>query len=70
MIHYRHIHFMDLGNRRWSCHHTKSGAVIGEVEYYPHWRQLCFAPAEGTIFSVDCLADIQDFIEQQKKERG
>lgn len=66
MTRYRYIHFMPLGARRWSCHNTKTGAVLGEVSYYPHWRQLCFVPGEGLMFSAGCLADIQDFIEQQK----
>lgn len=67
MTHYRYIHFMQLSERRWSCHNTKSGTVLGEVMYYPHWRQLCFEPRVGATFSAGCLADIQDFIEQQKK---
>lgn len=43
---------------------TKLHNSIGTVAWYGPWRRYCFHPANATVFSADCLADIQDFIKQ------
>lgn len=42
---------------------SKSGSHLGQVQWYPQWRQYCFFPARDCVFSVGCLKDINDFIE-------
>ncbi len=53
----------------WSCHNTKSGAVLGEIKWYGPWRQYCFSPYSGMVFNHSCLADIQDFIHLAEEEK-
>lgn len=71
---YEHIHFVKLSDKPrtsvWSCRNNNSGLELGEVEWYPSWRQYCFCPNAGTVFSGGCLADIQDFIKDRADDRG
>ena len=43
---------------------------IGVIRWYPQWRQYCFFPTEGTVYSKGCLKDIANFIENQMKLRS
>jgi len=63
---YKHIKF--VYSRSWCCE-TKDGDSLGEVHWYPPHRQYCFFPDEGTVFSADYLADIQDFLRRTKSLR-
>ena len=69
---YKHIKFELIGCpqsgivSKWLCE-TRDGDDLGEVHWYPPWRQYCFYPDEGTVFSADCLADIQDFLGKAKQ---
>lgn len=40
------------------------GCILGWIRWYSSWRQYCFFPAEATIWSAGCLADVQDFLKQ------
>jgi len=66
---YKHIKFVlarsSVVSSTWYCL-TKDGDDLGEVFWYPSWKQYCFYPDEGTVFSADYLADIQDFIGRAK----
>ena len=33
---------------------------IGRIAWYGEWRQFCFFPAEETVWSDGCLADVRD----------
>ncbi len=45
--------------------YTKSGDyVLGEIKWFPRWRQYCFFPEDDCVFSKGCMSDINDFIEQ------
>jgi hypothetical protein len=54
----------------YACHNNSSGAEVGIVKWYGPWRQYCFFPARGTIFSKGCMEDVNDFIRQLMEERG
>ena len=58
----------DRGCVFYSCLNRKTGDCLGFVEYYKDWRQYCFEPADGAIFSSSCLADIQHFLGQLNKK--
>lgn len=55
---------------------NKSGDKLGNLFYYPSWRQYCFTQsAEGVVFNNDCLVNIiesinllNDEIKNSKKE--
>ena len=51
--------------------YTKSGdTVLGEIKWFPRWRQYCFFPEDDCVFSKGCMADINDFMDEQMKIRG
>jgi hypothetical protein len=66
---YQYIRFDDYSNPkqktgRWMCVNRTHGSFLGEVKWYPGWRQYCFEPVGHTVFSKVCLDDIGHFIRQ------
>lgn len=45
------------------------GYKLGQIRWYPKWRQYCFYPATNCIFNNGCLSDIQRMIAQLMAER-
>lgn len=43
--------------------------VLGEIKWFGRWRQYAFFPEPGTIFNVECLNDIQNYIKGMMDER-
>ena len=74
---YEYIRFIErpvsaeAKTKKWDCLNIRHGSQLGLVRWDGGWRQYIFAPATLSvpIFSADCLADIQDFIEQTMRER-
>lgn len=48
----------------YNCINNKSSYVIGQIKWFPSWRQYCFYPFGYTVFSKGCLNDITDFINE------
>lgn len=44
---------------------NKSNDMLGEIYYYPPWRQYVVGFFEGCIFNNTCLRDIIDFMENE-----
>ena len=66
---YKYISFEEFdkapdGHSRFMCVGSKWNITIGFVVWYHKWNQYCFEPQKETIFSSDCLADIQHFLNQ------
>jgi len=40
----------------------KSGEELGIIEWFSKWRQYCFMPYGSTVWNINCLQDIQNFI--------
>jgi hypothetical protein len=63
---YRYIHFVKVADKPktsvWSCRNNSNDDELGEVRWYPAWRQYCFFPTQPAVYSVGCLVDINDFI--------
>lgn len=38
------------------------GDRLGIIKWFSQWRQYCFFPQEGTVYSVECLNDTQSYI--------
>jgi len=36
--------------------------IIGWVRWYGPWKEWCFLPLEGTIWSADCLRDVLELL--------
>jgi hypothetical protein len=47
---------------------TKNEDILGYIYYEPKWNQYVFQAEPEIIFSVSCLKDIIDFIENEIKE--
>jgi len=41
---------------------ANGGVLLGQVKWFPRWRQYTFFPTKDTVFSKGCLCDIEDFI--------
>lgn len=70
---YKYLHFIKTGQKAktsvWSCRNNHSAVELGEIKWYPAWRQYCYFPAARAVYSAGCLEDIRDFIGQLQKER-
>lgn len=47
----------------------KSEINIGKIKWYSNWRQYCFFPSKGTVYSKGCLTDVNEVIERLEKDR-
>ncbi len=56
----RKTHKYEVLNRR-------RRTLIGVIQWYGPWRQFCFFPERGTVWSAGCLADMQDAIAKVKE---
>ncbi len=69
---YKHIHFVKMADTPktsvWECRNNISYDKIGEVKWYSTWRRYCYL-AESSVYSVGCLKDIIDFINQVNTQR-
>jgi len=64
---YKFIHFKADGD----CHYmmtNKGDKFLGTIQWYEPWKEFCLIAYVGTIWSVQCLTDIIDFIEELEKE--
>lgn len=70
---YKHITIHDEdevehnGKPAFGVFNTKHGELIGVIEYFNDWKQYIFSGIEESVFSVSCLQDIIDFIENEIK---
>ena len=53
----------------YAIRNLKSNDLLGNVEWYGAWRQYCFQPEEGCVFSAGCLKDIEAFLAALMAER-
>lgn len=56
--------------KRYTVKNLKSGKNIGAIQWYAPWRQFCFFPIEGTVFSSGCMKDIVHFIGKAMDEHA
>lgn len=52
----------------WEVQNKTGEYSIGIIKWNPGWRQYCFFPDNGIVFSVGCLKDICEFIEGIKRD--
>jgi len=66
---YKFIHFGKMSDdpEVWICNNNRTGKALGYIEYYKPWRQMCFHPYAGTVFSDECHRDIAHFLGQLLK---
>ncbi len=65
---YKFIHFIKKEDKPktsvWSCCNNRSGGELGIVKWYPAWRQYCYFPTIQAVYSIGCLDDIKEFIQE------
>lgn len=42
-----------------------NGSPLGTISWKGQWRKYCFFPGANTVFDVNCLKEILDFLEEQ-----
>jgi hypothetical protein len=53
--------------RNYVVKNRKSDSVIGQIIYYPRWRQYVLCPVSDTVWNNDCLQFVTDFLKELKK---
>jgi hypothetical protein len=53
---------------KWSVCNRRSGSELGEIKWYPAWRQYCYFPTVQAVYSQGCMDDISDFLKQLNKK--
>ena len=64
---YKHIIIYQNNAHVFRVENIKHGDDLGEIYYEPTWKQFVFSPSSSVIFSVSCMLDIIDFIENEIK---
>jgi len=47
----------------------EEGVSLGIIKWYPQWRKYCFFPECLTVFEMDCLIDIIQFLDILRQRR-
>lgn len=47
----------------------RTDALLGWIEWYSPWQKFCFWPEGDTVWSTDCLADVQAAIKRAEAAR-
>jgi hypothetical protein len=67
---YKYIKFIKIEDKPktsvWNCCNISGDYSLGIVKWNPGWRQYCFFPEPGMVFSIGCMNDIGDFITKLK----
>jgi hypothetical protein len=66
---YGYIHFKEapkplLDETCWACHNNRTKNILGICVVNNLWHKWMFQPENYTEFSIGCLRDIADFMEQ------
>lgn len=48
---------------------NRDAETIGTIGWYAPWRQFCFFPGPGTVWSDGCVADIKACLAHVSRER-
>ena len=53
----------------WSVYAKESVAFLGTVKWFGRWRRYAFFPEPETVFEIDCLSALAEFLRQKTQER-
>lgn len=65
MKEYKFIDFEHAPQGTYSIRNRKDSANLGTLFYYGLWRKFVLKSNDSVIWSVDCLRDVIDFIENE-----
>lgn len=67
---YQYIRMVKIADKPkttvWEVRNKTGEYPIGIIKWQPGWRQYCFFPNDAIVFSVGCLKDVCDFINELK----
>ena len=55
--------------KRYEIVSIRNGDILGYIYWKKEWRQYVFNPTFSTVWSIGCLKDIQDFLDNLMNER-
>lgn len=68
---YKYIEFEFLGTANiWTIKNWRYNQYLGQLNYVEKWKQWELAPNDDTGWTMDCLADIIDFVKQLNNTRN
>ena len=53
----------------WNVISKSNHFILGQIKWYPGWRQYCFFPSPNSVFNIDCMRDIMRVIRDLMDER-
>lgn len=53
----------------WEVQNKKGEYSLGVIKWNPGWRQYCYFPDNGLVFSAGCLKDIYSFITELRSQQ-
>lgn len=72
-IRYKYIYMSALEEKPktkvYGVYNIKTRNLLGKIGWYSSWRQYVFAPVGNTLYSVGCLIDIKNFIDEIELQR-
>jgi hypothetical protein len=61
-----------LPRHKTKAYHVRSNinaTYLGVISWWPHWRRYVFHPDSSTLYDVECLKEIVDFINKLMEDR-
>lgn len=55
--------------RKWEVWNQAGDRKLGEVVWHSPWRRYTFHPAFDTLFDVECLMNVSQFLAEQTVEQ-
>ncbi len=53
----------------WNVLSRSTEFILGQIKWYPQWRQYCFFPSPNSVFNTGCLDHINGFIKELMSKR-
>ena len=68
----KHIKFVETeieyGRPVYEIRNNKTNGILGQVGWYPAWKQYVAHFEEMSVWSHDCLEDVRQFILKEKSD--
>ena len=74
MIESKYMVFDKAGNTGkteiWNVISISNKFILGQIKWFPGWRQYCFFPSPNSVFNIGCMRDIMRVIRDLMDERS
>lgn len=55
------------GTSVFNIYNNITGEHLGMIDWYDNWRKYCFLPNDNTLWEVECLKEVIDYIKELMK---